>query len=105
MKRKLKKPLHPHLPNIATGQLGYYDLVQLRLANRTIISNLLLNPNFMRDQFDIVYIISNTIHNDQTSRFLKKQFPETIFDKYEDNPLLKILSLIRSLSQKINSLL
>ena len=28
----------------------------------------------------MVYIISNTINNDRTSRFLKEQFPETIFD-------------------------
>ena len=28
----------------------------------------------------MVYIISNTINNDRTSRYLKEEFPETIFD-------------------------
>ena len=89
--KKLKKELHPNLPNIATGQMGIM-ISPVKTGKSTIISNLLLNPNFMRDQFDIVYIISNTIHNDQTSRFLKKTFPETIFDKYEDSIIENIIA-------------
>jgi len=76
---KLKRPIHPNLPNIATGQVGIL-ISPVKTGKSTIISNLLLNPNFYKDQFDIVYIISNTINNDRTSRFLKKEFPETIFD-------------------------
>lgn len=76
---KLKRPLHPNLPNIATGQVGIL-ISPVKTGKSTIISNLLLNPNFYKDQFDLVYIISNTINNDRTSRFLKKEFPETIFD-------------------------
>ncbi len=75
----LKRPIHPNLPNIATGQVGIL-ISPVKTGKSTIISNLLLNPNFYKDQFDIVYIISNTINNDRTSRFLKKEFPETIFD-------------------------
>ena len=93
--KKLKKPLHPNLPNIATGQLGIM-ISPVKTGKSTIISNLLLNPNFMRDQFDIVYIISNTIHNDQTSRFLKKQFPETIFDQYSDSIIENIITYQKS---------
>jgi len=96
--KKLKKPLHPNLPNIATGQLGIM-ISPVKTGKSTIISNLLLNPNFMRDQFDIVYIISNTIHNDQTSRFLKKQFPETIFDKYEDSIIENIITYQKSFTK------
>ena len=77
--QKLKRPIHPNLPNIATGQVGVL-ISPVKTGKSTIISNLLLNPNFFKDQFDIVYIISNTINNDRTSRFLKKEFPETIFD-------------------------
>lgn len=77
--QKLKRPLHPHLPNIATGQVGIL-ISPVKTGKSTIISNLLLNPSFFKDQFDLVYIISNTINNDRTSRFLKKEFPETIFD-------------------------
>ncbi len=77
--QKLKRPLHPNLPNIATGQVGIL-ISPVKTGKSTIISNLLLNPNFYKDQFDLVYIISNTINNDRTSRYLKKEFPETIFD-------------------------
>ena len=77
--QKLKRPIHPNLPNIATGQVGII-ISPVKTGKSTILSNLLLNPNFYKDQFDLVYIISNTINNDRTSRFLKKEFPETIFD-------------------------
>tara|TARA_R110002073_G_scaffold124671_2_gene268997 strand:+ start:2110 stop:2889 length:780 start_codon:yes stop_codon:yes gene_type:complete len=77
--QKLSKPLHPHLPNIANGQVGIL-ISPVKTGKSTIISNLLLNPNFYKDQFDMVYIISNTINNDRTSRYLKEEFPETIFD-------------------------
>jgi hypothetical protein len=77
--QKLKRPIHPNLPNIASGQVGIL-ISPVKTGKSTIISNLLLNPNFYKDQFDLVYIISNTINNDRTSRYLKKEFPETIFD-------------------------
>ena len=93
--KKLKKPIHPNLPDIATGQLGIM-ISPVKTGKSTIISNLLLNPNFYRDQFDIVYIISNTIHNDQTSRFLKEQYPETIFDSYNDGIIENIINYQKS---------
>lgn len=77
--QKLPRALHPHLPNIASGQVGIL-ISPVKTGKSTIISNLLLNENFYKDCFDMVYIISNTINNDRTSRFLKEQFPETIFD-------------------------
>ena len=89
--QKLKKPINPILPNIASGQLGIM-ISPVKSGKSTVISNLLLNPAFYRDQFDIVYIISNTIHNDATSRFLKQQFPDTIFDKYSDETIQNIIT-------------
>ncbi len=93
--QKLKRPIHPNLPNIATGQLGIM-ISPVKSGKSTIISNLILSPAFYRDQFDIVYIISNTIHNDATSRFLKEQFPETIFDKYSDETISNIINYQKS---------
>ncbi len=93
--KKLKKPIHPNLPNIATGALGIM-ISPIRTGKSTIISNLLLSPAFYRDQFDIVYIISNTIHNDQTSRFLKEAFPETVFDEYSDDIIKNIITYQKS---------
>lgn len=88
---KLKREIHPNLPDIATGQLGVL-ISPVKTGKSTIISNLILNKNFFADVFDIVYIISNTINNDQTSRFLKKQFPETIWDQYDDNIIENIIA-------------
>ena len=63
---KLTRPIHPHLPQIQNGQVGIL-ISPVKTGKSTIISNLLLNPNFYKDQFDMVYIISNTINNDRTS--------------------------------------
>lgn len=93
--KKLKKPIHPNLPNIATGQFGIM-ISPVKTGKSTTIVNLLLNPNFYKDQFDIVYIISNTIHNDQTSRHLKEAFPETIFDEYSDDIIDNIITYQKS---------
>lgn len=82
-RKKLKRPIHPHLPDISTGQVGML-ISPIKSGKSTLISNLLLNPNFYKDLFDNVYIISNTINQDDTSRFLRKQFPSTIYDNVED---------------------
>jgi hypothetical protein len=82
-KKKLKRPIDPRLPDISTGQVGMI-IAPIKSGKSTIISNLLLNPNFYKDLFDNVYIISNTINQDDTSRFLRKQFPNTIYDNMED---------------------
>jgi hypothetical protein len=88
---KLKREIHPNLPDVSTGQLGIL-ISPVKTGKSTIISNLLLNKNFYADLFDIVYVISNTIHNDQTSRFLKQQFPETIWDTYSDEIIENIIN-------------
>ena len=76
-----EKPLHENLPKPPTLLL----LVSpIKTGKSTIISNLLLNENFYgQDYFDEVKIISNTIHNDNTSRFLLKAFDCS--DHYEDS--------------------
>ena len=82
-KKKLKRQIHPNLPDISTGQVGML-ISPIKSGKSTLISNLILNPNFYKDLFDNVYIISNTINQDDTSRFLRKQFPNTIYDNVED---------------------
>ena len=82
-KKKLKRQLHPHLPDISKGVVGMV-IAPIKSGKSTIISNLLLNPNFYKDLFSNVFIISNTIFQDETSRFLRKQFPNTIYDNVED---------------------
>ena len=76
------------------GEVECYDLEvehtdhtfycnNILVSNSTIISNLFLNPNFYGQYFfDDVQILSNTIANDVTSRYMKKAFNVT--DHYSD---------------------
>lgn len=89
-KHKLKYPIHPNLPDISTGQLGLL-VGKVKSGKGVLISNLLMNKNFYKDQFDLVYVISPTIYSDKTSRFLREQFPNTIFDKYSDKIIEDII--------------
>ena len=80
-------PVHPNLPQIS-GHGGGACLLMVspvKTGKSTIISNLLLNSDFYdaQERFDSVDIISNTIANDVTSRFLKEAF--NTHDHYNDN--------------------
>jgi hypothetical protein len=75
------KPLHPHLPQPPACVLLCSPI---RTGKSTLISNLLLNPAFYGPEFfDSVKIISNTINNDLTSRFLREHFD--VEDHYTDD--------------------
>lgn len=89
-RHKLKYPIHPNLPDISTGQLGLL-VGKVKSGKGVLISNLLMNKNFYKDQFSMVYIISPTIYSDKTSRFLKNAFPNTIYDKYSDKIIEDII--------------
>lgn len=81
------KPLHPNLPKPPSCVLL---VMPTKSGKSTIISNMLLNKNFYgQDYFDQVKIISNTINNDQTSRFLKKAFD--CEDHYNDNMIYDLI--------------
>lgn len=80
-------PLHPHLPQI-DGPGGGACLLMIspvKTGKSTIISNLMLHEDFYdgQERFDQVKIISNTIANDITSRFLAKAFD--CHDYYQDS--------------------
>jgi hypothetical protein len=81
------KPLHPNLPKPPSCILL---VMPTKCGKSTIVSNLLLNKNFYgQDYFDYVKIISNTINNDQTSRFLKKAFD--CEDHYDDQMIYDLV--------------
>ena len=98
------KPLHPHLPQ--TGGPGGGALVLLcspvKTGKSTLISNLLLNPDFYgQDYFDYVKIMSNTIMNDVTSRFIRKAFDVT--DHYDEAELQGLIDLQASYEKEDQS--
>ena len=82
-----KNPIHAHLPQIAGPGGGALLLLvsPVRTGKSVLINNLLLNDEFYdaQERFDSTTIISNTIANDVTSRFLLKAF-ET-HDSYNDS--------------------
>ena len=79
--------VHPHLPQINGFGGGACVLLvaPIKCGKSTLISNMLLNSDFYdaQDRFDSTHIISNTIANDVTSRFLKEAFDT--YDQYNDN--------------------
>lgn len=78
--------IHPHLPAIGGFGGGSLTLIigAVKTGKSTLLSNLFLNDNFYgQDTFDYVKIMSNTISNDITSRFLKEAYD--VDDYYSDD--------------------
>jgi hypothetical protein len=96
---RLKREIHPNLPPIQSGQFGIV-IAKVKSGKSTLISNLLLSKHFYKDLFDMVYIISNTINNDRTSRFLKEAFPCTCYDRYDDEIIKNIVEYQESFKSK-----
>ena len=80
-------PIHPNLPQVDGFGGGALVLLvsPVRTGKSTLISNMLLNDTFYdaQERFDNTTIISNTIANDITSRFLRKAFDT--YDAYDDS--------------------
>tara|TARA_R110001592_G_scaffold15696_6_gene67976 strand:- start:529 stop:1272 length:744 start_codon:yes stop_codon:yes gene_type:complete len=75
------RALNPNLPQPPSLVLM---IMPTKTGKSTIASNLLLNKNFYgADFFDEYIVISPTINNDLTSRFLKQSF--NTFDYYDDS--------------------
>ena len=90
------KPLHPNLPAPPTLLLM---VSPVKTGKSTIISNLLINDSFYgQDYFDDVKIISNTIANDNTSRFLAKAFDTE--DHYDDAMIHKLVEKQKSFKKE-----
>ena len=93
---KPSKPLHPHLPQPPACVLM---VSPVKTGKSTIISNLLLNDKFYGpDYFDDVMVISTTINNDLTSRFIKEHFD--VEDHYNDAMIEKLIERQTSFKKK-----
>ena len=71
----------------------------VKTGKSTIISNLLLNEAFYgHEYFDDVFVISNTINNDQTSRFVREHFD--VEDHYNDSMIDSLVDRQMSYKKK-----
>jgi hypothetical protein len=100
--KSLNPPLHPNLPQVDGFGGGALVLLvsPVRTGKSTLISNMLLNDKFYdaQERFDNTTIISNTIANDITSRFLRKAFDT--FDAYDDNIIEGIVAQQKSFDKE-----
>ena len=90
-KEKPRKILHPNLPELPTIMVL---VMPTKSGKSTILSNLLLREDFYKGVFDNVTIMSNTIDQDQTSRFLRKACD--CYTGYDDNVLAGIIEQQKS---------
>jgi hypothetical protein len=95
-------PVHSHLPQVEGFGGGALVLMisPVRTGKSTIISNLLLNEDFYnaQERFNDTFIISNTIANDITSRYVRQAF--NTFDTYDDSIVDGIVSRQKSYEEK-----
>ena len=91
-KEKPRKIVHPNLPELPTIMCL---VMPTKSGKSTILSNLLLREDFYKGVFDNVTIMSNTIDQDVTSRFLRKACD--CYTGYDDNVLAGIICTARPL--------
>jgi hypothetical protein len=72
--------IHPNLPSMPSLLL---IIGSVRSAKSNLICNLLMNPEMYKDMFDIVKVISTTLHSCHKGKLLSKYFDAT--DIYDDN--------------------
>ena len=84
--------IHEHLPQVGGFGGGSLTLLigAVKTGKSTLLSNLFLNDNmYGQDLFDYVKIMSNTISNDITSRYMKEAYD--VDDYYDDSIIAGIL--------------
>lgn len=81
-KQKLPREIPDYLPQLQ----GEVILItsKIKSGKSNFCMNYLMNPQLMKDMFDTIYIISNTIYQDDTSRFLLEQDNVIVHDRYDD---------------------
>ena len=86
-KEKPRKVTHPNLPELPCIMVL---VMPTKSGKSTILSNLLLREDFYKGAMDNVTIMSNTIEQDVTSRYLKKACD--CYTGYDDNVLAGIIN-------------
>lgn len=98
---KPKKKNHPNLPNVQGFGGGAVVLMisPIKTGKSTIISNLMLSDDcYGQEYFDKTTIISPSIQNCITSRFLREAFD--VYDYYSDDLIQQIIDKQKSYKKK-----
>jgi len=95
---KLKKPVHPNLPDLRRNfVLGI--IAPRHSGKTTLYTNLLLNPNFFNATENCdggVYVFSPTVMSDFTAKWLREVYSESLYPKYQDSVLKDVMTLQES---------
>jgi len=83
-KVKQRREISPVLPDVYKGALVCL-VAPPKSGKGTTIQNLIHRENMYKDLFEEVYIISPTIHTDQTAHYSRIKYENTCYDQYDDS--------------------
>jgi hypothetical protein len=92
-RKALPRPVDPRLPDVYKGAVLLL-IGKIKSGKSTKILNFFCNPNFYKDVFDHIFVISNTIHQDKTLEPLCEI--ATVYDHYTDAILEDIIEYQKS---------
>lgn len=100
IKSKIDYPdLHENLWDINSGQL-ILQLGKIKSGKTVRSLNYFYNPAFYKDKFDIIYLFTPTLHNDDLNRHYKSDPKFVCFDEYSDMTLRGILDTQEAMKVK-----
>ena len=99
IKRKpLPREVNPILPDPKSG----FVLIMcqsIKQGKTTKIVNFVLNPAFYKDVFDNVFLISNTLKQDNSYIPIREKYSSTCYEDYKDSHIQDIINYHKSFSQ------
>lgn len=91
--------LDPRLPDINKGCIICH-VGSIKSGKSTVLSNYLLRKELFCDKFDDLYIISPTLMNDETGRFLLDKYEQNYRQEYTDGALRAIVNYYMQFDRK-----
>ena len=99
IKRKpLPRPVNPILPDAKSGFVLLL-IQKIKQGKTTKIVNFVLNPAFYKDVFDNVFLISNTLKQDNSYVPIREKYGGTCYENYNDSHINDIINYHQSFSQ------
>ena len=100
IKRKpLPRAVNPILPDAKSGFV-LLMIQKIKQGKTTKIVNFILNPAFYKDVFDNVFLISNTLNQDNSYVPIKEKYGGTCYENYNDGHIKNIINYHQSFNQE-----